>query len=126
MYNQEITSPFPQLKGPYWNENLVQPILFSQALTTALVQNRSVEAVIKVRPHPALKGPTSMNIQDVLSREISYTGLLHRGENSITALADSIRWLWTRLGERAIDLASFASFMQGEVKGTLMKNLPAY
>ena len=126
VYNQEITSPFLQLKGPYWNENLVRPVLFSQALTTALEQNPSLEAVIEVGPHPALKGPASMNIQDVLSRDIPYTGLLHRGENSITALADSIGYLWPRLGERAIDLASFASFMQGGVKGKLIKNLPAY
>ena len=126
VYNQEIASPFPQLKGSYWNENLVRPVLFSQALTTALEQNSSVEAVIEVGPHPALKGPANMNIQDVLARDIPYTGLLHRGESSITALADGFGYLWTRLGERAVVLPSFASVMEGRVKGKLIKNLPAY
>ena len=117
---------FPSVEGPYWNADSVRPILFSQALTTALVQNRSVEALIEIGAHLALKRPVSMNIQDVLSREIPYTGLLHRGENLITALADSVGYLWTHLGEHTIDLTSFTSFMQGGVRGMLVKNLPAY
>ena len=65
---------FPPFVGPYWNANFVRHVLFSQALITALVQNRSVEAVIEIGAHPALKRPASMIIQDVLSREIPYTG----------------------------------------------------
>ena len=126
VYNQEITSPFLQLKGPYWNENLVRPVMFSQALTTALEQNPFVEAVIEVGPHPTLKGPANMNIQDVLARDIPYTGLLNRGEDSITALTDSFGYLWTRLGERTVDLAGFAGLIEGRVKGKLIKDLPSY
>ena len=124
VYNEKILRFFAGLKGSYWNENLTRSVQFAPALKTALEQMSSLDAVIEISPHPTLKGPASQTIQDVLGRNIPYTGLLTRGINSIDALATGMGFLWTYLGERAVDLASFDRFVGGERKVTLCKSLP--
>ena len=126
VYNKMMSSSDAGLKAAYWNDNLVRPVLFAQALITALEENPSVELVMEVGPHPALKGPASMNIQDALSRHLPYTSLLDRGKNSISALAEGLGYAWTRLGDRAINLKSVDRFLTGGNPGKLLKHLPSY
>lgn len=84
---------FEALKGLYWNENLLRPVQFMRALTTALGHTPLLEVIVEVGPHPALSGPASHTIQDVLQKKIPYTGLLKRGTNSINTLAEGISFL---------------------------------
>ena len=126
VYNEKISRCFEGLKAAYWNDNLVRPVLFAQALTTALEQNPSIELVVEVGPHPALKGPASMNIQDALSRDIPYTGLLNRRQKSVNALAEGLGYIWTHLGERSINLERVDVFLNGGSPGELLKDLPPY
>lgn len=123
---REMTNASSELKSSYWIENLNLPVLFAPALKTALEQGPSFDAVIEIGPHPALKGPVSMSIQDVLSKDIPYTGLLSRNMNAIDALADGLGYLWTRLGDHAVNLASYARFMAGGAYGRMLKDLPTY
>lgn len=41
----------------YWKDNLVSPVMFSQAVKAALDEYGSFDMVLEVGPHPALKGP---------------------------------------------------------------------
>ena len=126
VYNEEVLGSFTGIKGSYWNENLTRPVQFAPALKTALEQTPGLDAIIEVGPHSTLKGPASQTIQDVLSRDVPYTSLLTRGTNSIDALASGMGLLWTHLGERAVDLASFDKFIGIEKQGRLCKALPTY
>ena len=126
VYNEEILGSFPGIKGAYWNENLTRPVQFAPALKKALEQTSGLDAIIEVGPHPTLKGPASQTIQDVLGRDVPYTSLLTRGTNSIDALASGMGFLWTHLGEHAVDLASFDRFMGGEMQVRLCNALPTY
>ncbi|KAF2819712.1 hypothetical protein CC86DRAFT_429870 [Ophiobolus disseminans] len=65
------------LAGIYWRDNLVQPVLFSHALEKAVSQMSNLGLVMEVGPHPALKGPASLTIEEKLSRTVPYTGLLN-------------------------------------------------
>lgn len=121
-----MTSASSELKSSYWTENLIRPVLFAPALTIAFEKVPSFDAIIEIGPHPALKGPVSMSVQDVLSKDIPYTGLLSRNIKPIDALAEILGYLWTRLGDHAVKLASYASFMAGGAHGRLLKDLPSY
>ncbi|KAL8678456.1 MAG: hypothetical protein Q9186_005194 [Xanthomendoza sp. 1 TL-2023] len=118
--------PFAGLAGLYWNDNLVRPVQFMRALTKALEQNPFIETVIEVGPHPALKGPAIQTIQDVLQKNLPYTGLLRRGINSIDAMAEGAGFLWTHLGERSLNLVAFNEYLVGDQHGKLLKGLPTY
>lgn len=126
VYCCEMTTTSPELKGSYWNENLVRPVLFAPALKAALEQGPCFDAIIEVGPHPALKGPAGMSVQDVLGKELPYTGLLSRNINAVDALADGLGYLWMRLGDHAVNLATHANFMAGGAHGKLLKDLPTY
>ena len=126
VHNRKMTAGSPELKSSYWNENLVRPVLFAPALKSAIEQDLSLEAIIEVGPHPALKGPAGMSVQDVLSKDIPYIGLLSRNSNAVNALADGLGYLWTRLGDHAVNLGRHARFMEGGAHGNLLKDLPTY
>jgi acyl transferase domain-containing protein len=86
--------------GPsYWVQNLVSPVLFSDAVETLLKQptkgRRKAQAtepafdyLLEIGPHAALKGPLRQILQAHAASQIPYSSLLLRGENGpVTALA---------------------------------------
>lgn len=114
------------LDGKYWAQNLTQPVLFSQALTTALSEDE-FDFAIEVGPHPALKQPTIQTMQATLGRKIEYTGTLSRGTDAVEAMATSLGSLWSHLGATAVNLDSYERFMHGgDHRYQVVKGLPAY
>lgn len=53
------------LEGKYWLDNMVQPALFSQAVTLAVQADATTKAtaVVEVGSHPALKGPVNQTLE---------------------------------------------------------------
>ncbi|ETS86466.1 hypothetical protein PFICI_00294 [Pestalotiopsis fici W106-1] len=94
------------LDGSYWVENLNSAVLFSDALTAAITNDGPFDAVLEIGPHPALKGPASDVIQDVLGKVLPYTGSLSRGKDDIEAWASAISTLWEHAGTSAVDFAA--------------------
>ncbi|KAM0796645.1 thiolase-like protein [Usnea florida] len=69
--------PLEDLRGIYWSQNLINPVLFSQALTDMCLERSNntpilqMDVILEIRPHLSLKAP----IQDTL-RSRAY-GALH-------------------------------------------------
>lgn len=125
VHDQPVTSG-QGLDGKYWAQNLTQPVLFSQALTTALSAG-DFDFAIEVGPHPALKQPTIQTMQATLGRKIEYTGTLSRGTDAVEAMATSLGSLWSHLGATAVNLDSYERFMQGgDHRYQVVKGLPTY
>ncbi|KAI0478369.1 polyketide synthase [Xylariaceae sp. FL0804] len=63
----------------YWRANLESPVRFSEAVE-AMVKNHSIDAIVEIGPHPALKGP----IGQILSAAglKPYASTLRRGADS--------------------------------------------
>lgn len=127
----EIT-PSADLSGSYWKDNLVQPVLFSQALESALASTgaaASLGLVIEVGPHPALKGPASSVIEEACGARASYTGLLSRGANDVEALSAGIGAVWCNIlsSPSTLGLGTLASLFSGPAgKPALLKSVPTY
>lgn len=114
------------LKGPYWESNMAQPVLFMQAIDQACIAMKQLDLVIELGPHPALKGPALETIQDRLSCTVPYTGLFHRGVSSIVSLADGLGYAWTHLGDGGVDLQRYGEFVSGGLSSAPVKGLPTY
>lgn len=115
------------LKASYWNENLLQPVLFYQSLAAALQAGPSFDTVVEVGPHPALKGPATDVIKETLSKELYYTGTLVRGKNDVESLATALGFLWTTSGASAVDFAGHQKSLYGDSASlTILRDLPTY
>ena len=115
-----------RLEDVYWNDNMVNPVLFLQAIEKAFAAKGPFDLAIEVGPHPALKGPASLNIQGILGESIPYTGLLSRGKNDLEAFADGLGLLWTYLGDTSVDFDGFNRAISGGAQFKLLKGLPVY
>ncbi|KAL7776920.1 hypothetical protein CFE70_007340 [Pyrenophora teres f. teres 0-1] len=119
-----------ELADVYWAQNMTKPVLFSQAVQTAVTPVQGSEphaAVLEIGPHAALAGPAKQDIQEVLQKDLPYHGTLVRGENAMTAFAMCLGFLWTRLDTKSIDLGSCeAALCGGNQQFTVLADLPSY
>lgn len=133
-YSSVLGGPIPVasdgLDSTYWMKNMLQPVLFSQALTQALAESGAPAIAMEVGPHPALKGPATATIEEVLGGEAAtpYTGTLSRGGDDVEALAECLGFLWTRFGPSIPDFKTYMQLFNKDAseKISLMKTLPPY
>ncbi|GKZ54184.1 putative Hybrid PKS-NRPS biosynthetic cluster [Aspergillus niger] len=117
------------VNSDYWVENLLQPVLFSEALGQAIRDHGPFSLALEVGPHPALKGPTGQNFKALGHNEIPYHGSLTRGEDDTLALGQCLASVWAALGPSAVNLSKLASSLGGEAASRplrIMKSLPTY
>ncbi|KAK0716109.1 hypothetical protein B0H67DRAFT_684173 [Lasiosphaeris hirsuta] len=121
-----------ELTGPYWRDNLLKTVLFSQALEAALEDlGSSPGLVVEVGPHPALKGPASGVIEETCGAGVPYTGVLARGKNDVQALSAGIGAVWSNMASPSFKLdfkQLDALFADGgdDDKPLFLKSLPTY
>lgn len=114
------------LNNRYWIENMLQTVLFTQALENALT-HETIDLVLEIGPHAALQGPASQTILDVLKRPLPYQGLLSRGIDDVEALSNTLGYLWSQGGRSTVDLSAVsAHLLDNTVKPHLLVDLPGY
>ncbi|KAK3305955.1 polyketide synthetase [Chaetomium strumarium] len=126
------------LKGEYWKDNMVRPVLFAQALETAI---RSMDAdapfnmVVEVGPHAALKGPASETLAALYVENKQpappYTGTLSRGSGDVGALSAALGAVWARFSAPVVNFGQYDSLLTGIRSGPstfrrVVPNLPTY
>lgn len=129
VYNSPVNTSsdfYSELGSTYWAENMTKPVLFSQALTTTLGSGPEFDLAVELGPHAALKGPATQTIQEIVGKDIPYTGTLTRGADAVASLATSLGFLWNRLD--TVDLQRYDLAVSGQDKSThrLLKGLPGY
>ncbi|KAK2038771.1 beta-ketoacyl synthase domain-containing protein [Colletotrichum somersetense] len=82
------------LADQYWVDNLLKPVLFSQALERAIKESQRFNLVLEVGPHPALRGPASDLINSLAGIPVPYSGLLRRGEDDLVSLSAALGFVW--------------------------------
>ncbi|KXJ85216.1 hypothetical protein Micbo1qcDRAFT_210158 [Microdochium bolleyi] len=116
-----------ELKATYWRDNMVQTVLFSQAVDEALDLLEPFDFAIEVGPHPALRGPALQTIKAKLGRDISYSGVLDRKKNDVTAFSDFLGSIWMTIGPEVADLAGYTSaFVPDFTPPEPLADLPTY
>ncbi|CAK3945292.1 Polyketide synthase-nonribosomal peptide synthetase [Lecanosticta acicola] len=118
-----------ELTGEYWVANMCQPVLFSEAVECSLWRAGPFDVAIEVGAHPALKGPTSQTISNVLgANAVPYTPTLQRGSDDIEAFSATLGLLWTVIGN-CVDFNGWReAYLGREGSKTVipLKNLPSY
>ena len=109
--------PEEALQDVYWRDNMLNPVLFAEAVTNAVTSDPQLNLAVEVGPHPALKGPATQNISEAQTANLPYCGTLSRGKNDIEAFSDTLGFVWTHF-PRLVDFQS--------VERTVNDNEPRY
>lgn len=113
------------ISAAYWLDNLVSPVLFSQAIESAWRNHGPFDAAVELGPHPALKGPTTQTIKGLTHDTIPYHGLLERGRSDIQAFSAALGFLWENFGSSGVQLGQHTESILGR-QPDLIKDLPTY
>ncbi|EEA23761.1 hybrid PKS-NRPS PsoA [Talaromyces marneffei ATCC 18224] len=90
--NKDMTSP-TAFEHEYWADNMINPVLFLQAITSA-IQKEDFNLALEIGPHPALKGPATKIIRIISGRNIPYQGVLERNKDSLDYLSNLLGFIW--------------------------------
>ncbi|KAL1860948.1 putative Hybrid PKS-NRPS biosynthetic cluster [Paecilomyces lecythidis] len=126
VHNGQMMDTCDELKDQYWVKNMVNPVLFSQALEAALTHSPTPTMAIEVGPHPALKGPATSVIEEVLGASIPYIGTLVRGQDGLDALASTVGSISDHFGRSAVDFRSYDRLFGQKEDPLLLQTLPSY
>ncbi|KAJ6104774.1 hypothetical protein N7523_011094 [Penicillium sp. IBT 18751x] len=127
VYSKNIDDVHDSLTDTYWSNNMINPVMFSQAVSFAVAAAGPFDFALEVGPHPALKGPALQTIQELSGTMPPYSGMLSRGKSDIETFASALGALWISLGEDAVNFEAFESQASLHTrKPRLLKGLPAY
>ncbi|OWY54922.1 polyketide synthase [Alternaria alternata] len=114
------------LTGEYWVDNMVKPVLFSQAVQCSIWNSGPFESIVEIGPHFALKGPTTQVMEAVLESSPPYLSFMRRG-HGIETFSDGLGRLWSKLGPSSVDLTGYwKACSSSHIKFQMLKGLPAY
>ncbi|GES59003.1 hypothetical protein ATETN484_0003022500 [Aspergillus terreus] len=122
-----------QMDASYWAQNMVRPVRFMDALVGTVLnedEERNVDLLLEVGPHPALKGP-SHEILSALRLKIPYFGTLTRGVSAYESLLEAAGQLFTAgypVNLEAVNknYAIIGDSVVGESTATRLHDLPSY
>ncbi|KAJ5260988.1 hypothetical protein N7478_011583 [Penicillium angulare] len=121
----ERMEPNNSLGDTYWNDNMVNTVLFADAVKGAANANK-LNLALEVGHHPALRGPAVQTLSD-LQISLPYSGALKRKANDLEAFQDALGFIWTHLGPSAVDFQTCEKLMYpGSEAPSLVINLPIY
>lgn len=127
VYSKDIKDINDSLTDTYWSNNMINPVMFSQAVSHAVAAFGPFDMALEVGPHPALKGPAMQTIQEISGMSLPYAGTLSRGKSDKKSFASLLGALWAHLGEHAADFAGFERKAMGDDRQPqLLKGLPSY
>lgn len=117
----------PELAGPYWKDNMVKPVLFHEAVSTALDTLGPFDCAIEIGPHPALRSPVAQIMKAKNMPVMPYSGLLNRKLDDREAFADFLGWMWTSFGSSSSQIRDFvAGSLQPQLVNTRLADPPTY
>ncbi|XP_044717051.1 AMP-binding enzyme domain-containing protein [Hirsutella rhossiliensis] len=115
------------LEGQYWVDNMVQPVLFSEAVQFAVQTNPAPFAVaLEVGPHPALRGPVSQTLKPLSASPLPYAGCLERDQGGVESMSAAIGMIWSYLGPSAVDFGGWREAFGLPGRQAPLKDLPSY
>ncbi|XXG98991.1 hypothetical protein Hte_005324 [Hypoxylon texense] len=114
------------LTGKYWVDNMVEPVMFSQALELALSDSHPPAIAIEVGPHPALKGPVSTITKASSRNSLPYISCLKRGDHDVISMSSLVGFVWSHLGPDFVDINNWRSACDASICLPPLKDLPSY
>ncbi|KAI0197529.1 putative polyketide synthase [Astrocystis sublimbata] len=116
-----------QLCGSYWKDNLLKPVMFSQALESALDALGAPALMLEIGAHPALKGPASMVAEEKTGAPVPYCGVLARDSHDAQEFSNAIGAVWENVGSSALNIRHVDDMFRTQgSKPTLLQDVPLY
>ncbi|KAI3393179.1 hypothetical protein diail_4635 [Diaporthe ilicicola] len=111
----------------YWKENMLQPVLFHEAMEVALRKFGPFDCAIEVGPHAQLQTPAVEIIKKSTGTDLPYHGLLRRGSEAEVAFAEFLGFMCVNFGTLMLDIGNFVSqSSQPELVQTRLVDAPTY
>ncbi|PWY66913.1 ketoacyl-synt-domain-containing protein [Aspergillus eucalypticola CBS 122712] len=112
----------------YWSNNMLRPVLFSQALTAAMKELSGLDAIVEVGPHAALQGPTMQILSAIKPDEadIPYFEMANRKFGGIKSLALAVGSFWANLRAETLDVLSYIRLFSPSMKLNYLVDIPTY
>jgi acyl transferase domain-containing protein len=107
------------LDAKYWVDNLISPVLFSDALGELVRDMPPASVMLEIGPHSALAGPIRQVLQAEKSGQYEYATTLNRGQDARISLATCAGHLF-QCGAKV----NFAAMLDGG--GRVLVDLPNY
>ena len=125
--SDKAMEPIDALQDTYWRDNMINPVLFYEAIKNAAASDEQINLAIEVGPHPALKGPATQTVSEVRTTALPYCGLLAREKNDIEMFSEALGFVWTHL-PHLVDFQSFEKAMtcDDSRQPNLVVDLPKY
>lgn len=122
-----LNKPFDSgLESQYWLDNMVQPVLFSQAVSLAVqVAPSKFTFAMEIGPHPALKGPVTQTLKQAVDYTPQYINCLSRNNDAIETFASMIVDLWIN-APSSVNFGGWRNAFGLEAQTQVLKNLPSY
>nr|APX43994.1 polyketide synthase [Pestalotiopsis microspora] len=115
------------LASIYWRDNMVESVQFCSAVTTAISDLGSFDCAVEVGPHPALKGPVTQTIKELLGTPVPYYGLLERSKDDGLAFCEFLGSMWCQFGPRSADIAQYVHQLTApSLVDDRLRDLPSY
>ena len=115
------------LEGQYWVDNMLQTVLFSEAVEFVVRTNPTALALaLEVGPHPALKGPVSQTLKTLTSDPLPYASCLERGKGSIMTMSAAIGTVWSYFHHSSVDFCGWREAFGMLRQAPMLKDLPSY
>ncbi|KAI1742681.1 polyketide synthase 3 [Xylaria scruposa] len=117
--------PESEIEAQYWVDNLMRPVLFSEAVKSAARANTAgFTAAIEVGPHGTLKGPVNQTLNSINS-SVPYMACLIRGKNAIEAISEAIANIWS-LVPSSVEFSGWRTAFGLVSPKPPLKDLPPY
>ncbi|KAE8133672.1 lovastatin nonaketide synthase [Aspergillus pseudotamarii] len=111
----------------YWAKNMVQTVLFAQAVKNAVSNAGPFDIAIEIGPHPALRGPFSQTAEASSEDPIPYSGCLMRGVGDIEAFANALGLVWSHIPPSTVTFDAFERIIAPHsASRTFIRGLPSY
>ncbi|KAI4210919.1 MAG: hypothetical protein LQ351_006238 [Letrouitia transgressa] len=119
---------FQTLKGQYWVDNMVSPVLFSQAVECSLWNGGPFDMVVELGPHPALKGPAVQTIKSATGTSPPYAGVMRRGDDSVEAFSGAVGYIWSHMRSAMVNFEGYWKAFEepDSPEPKILKDLPSY
>ncbi|KAK3313215.1 putative polyketide synthase [Apodospora peruviana] len=115
-----------ELALTYWGDNMVNPVLFHEAVVSVLTEFPSLDCAIEVGPHPTLKSPVTQVLRNG-GNTIPYSGLLDRNADDRVAFAEFLGWMWSQFGSASQQIREFViKSSQPDLVGSRLDDPPLY
>ena len=116
------------LKGQYWMDNMLNTVLFSQAIEVSIWNGGPFDVAVELGPHPTLKGPAEQTLKAAFGSAPSYAGFMRRHDSEVEAFSGGVGYVWSCLGPSFVDFDGYRKAFQGPNASTsrMLKDLPSY